>query len=130
MVNDKIADMLIRIKNAGAVGKESTTIPHSNLRLSVAQALLKRGYITSISKKGKKTKKVIEIGIAYKEGEPKVKGAERVSKLSRRVYYGFRDIRPVKNGFGLLMLSTPKGILSGEEARKENVGGEALFKIW
>ncbi len=130
MVNDKIADMLIRIKNAGAVGKESTIIPHSNLRLSVAQALLKRGYITSISKKGKKTKKVIEIGIAYKGDEPKIKGAERVSKLSRRVYYGFRDIRPVKNGFGLLMLSTPKGILSGEEARKENVGGEALFKIW
>jgi len=130
MVNDKIADMLIRIRNAGAAGKESTIIPHSNLRLSIAEALLKRGYVASISKKGKKTKKVIEIGIAYKGDEPKIKGAERVSKLSRRVYYGFRDIRPVKNGFGLLMLSTPKGILSGEEARKESVGGEALFKIW
>jgi len=130
MVNDKIADMLIRIKNAGSAGKESTVIPYSNLRLSIVEALLKRGYIASFSKKGKKTKKVIEIGIAYKDGEPKVKGAERVSKLSRRVYYGFRDIKPVKNGFGIIMLSTPKGILSGEDAKKENVGGEALFKIW
>jgi small subunit ribosomal protein S8 len=129
-MNDKIADMLIRIKNAGVAGKESTMIPHSNLRLSIAEALLKRGYITSVAKKGKKTKKTIEIGIAYKEGCPKVKEVERISKLSRRVYYGFRDIRPINNGFGLLMLSTPKGILSGEEAKKENVGGEALFKIW
>jgi len=130
MVNDKIADMLIRIKNAGDVGKDFTVVPYSNLMVSVAEALLKRGYIESISKKGKKTKKVIEIGIAYKQGIPKVKEIQRVSKLSRRVYYGFRDIRPVKNGFGVLMLSTPKGILSGEEAKKENVGGEALFKIW
>jgi len=129
-MNDKIADMLIRIKNAGDAGKESTIIPHSNLRLSVAEALLKHGYIVSVAKKGKKTKKALEIGIAYKEGKPKVGDVKRISKLSRRVYYGFRDIKPVKNGYGILMLSTPKGILSGDEARKENVGGEALFKIW
>ncbi len=130
-MNDKIADMLIRIKNAGIAGKESTLIPHSKLKISIADALLKRGYVASVSSKGKKTKKVIEVGIAYdKEGNPKVKEVKRISKLSCRVYYGYRDIRAIRNGYGTLMLSTPKGILTGDEARKENVGGEALFKIW
>lgn len=129
-MNDKVADMLIRIKNAGDAGKESTLIPHSKLRLSIAEALLKHGYIVSVSKKGKKTKKAIEVGIAYTDGKPRVSEVKRISKLSKRVYYGFRDIKPVKNGYGILILSTPKGILSGDEAKKENVGGEALFKIW
>ncbi len=130
-MNDKIADMLIRIKNAGTADKESTLIPHSKLKASIAEALLKNGYVKSVSNKGKKTKKVIEIGIAYdKEGTPKVKEVKRISKLSCRVYYGYRDIRSIRNGYGVLMLSTPKGILTGDEARKENVGGEALFKIW
>ena len=130
-MNDKIADMLIRIKNAGAADKESAVVPHSKLKASIADTLLKSGYVKSVSNKGKKTKKVIEIGIAYDEnGKPKVKEVKRISKLSCRVYYGYRDIKPVRNGYGALILSTPKGILTGEEARKENVGGEALFKIW
>ncbi len=130
-MNDKIADMLIRIKNAGTADKEFTLIPHSKLKASIANALLKNGYVTSVSNKRKKTKKVIEVGIAYdKKGKPKVKEIKRISKLSCRVYYGYRDIRSIRNGYGVLMLSTPKGILTGDEARKENVGGEALFKIW
>lgn len=129
-MNDKIADMLIRIKNAGNARKESVAVPYSNLRSEIAEALLKRGYVSSVARKGKKAKKTLEIGIAYAGGKPKVEGVERVSKLSCRVYCGFRDIKPVKNGYGALILSTPKGILSGDEARKEQVGGEALFKIW
>ena len=111
-------------------GKDFVSVPHSKLRLSIAQALLKNGYVVSVAEKGKKTKKTIEIGVAYKDGKPKMKEVKRISKLSRRIYYGYRDIRPIRNGFGVLMLSTPKGILTGDEARKENVGGEALFKIW
>ncbi len=130
-MNDKIADMLIRIKNAGVAGKESMVIPHSKLKISIAGVLLKKGYLSSVSSKGKKTKKVIEVGIAYdKEGKPKVKNMQRISRLSCRVYYGYRDIKQVRSGYGILILSTPKGILTGDEARKENVGGEALFKIW
>jgi small subunit ribosomal protein S8 len=129
MVNDKIADMLIQIKNAGKAGKKFVSVPHSIFLFSVAEALLRGGYIASVSQKGKKTKKIIEIEVAYKEGNPKIKDVKRISKLSRRVYYGFREIKPVKAGYGVLMLSTPKGILTGEEAKKENVGGEALFKI-
>jgi len=130
MVNDKISDTLIRIKNAGNAGKEYVAVPYSGLKLAIVEVLHKKGYVSSVNKKGKKTNKIIEIGIAYEGDKPKMQGVERVSRLSRRVYYGFRDIRSVRNGHGDLILSTPKGILSGEDAKKENVGGEVLFKIW
>lgn len=130
MVNDKISDVLIRIKNAGRVGKKSIVVPHSKMVLSIAEALLKSGFVSSVTKKGKKIKKTIEIELVYEKGKPKVTYTQRLSKLSQRVYFGYRDIKPVRNGYGLLVLSTPKGIMSGSEARKENVGGEVLFKIW
>lgn len=129
-MNDKIADMMIRIKNAGKAKLPSTVVPYSQLKLDIAQVLMKEGFIASIAKKGKKAKKYLEIGLAYNAGEPKVHDAQRVSKVSRRVYYGYRDIRKVRSGYGLLVLSTPKGIMSGETARKEHVGGEPLFKVW
>ena len=130
-MNDIIADMLIRIKNAGTAGKDVASVPYSKLKMSIAESLLKNGYVVSVSSKGKKTNKVIEIGIAYKDdGSPKIKDIKRVSKLSRRIYCGYRDIKPVRSGYGALILSTPKGILTGDDAIKENVGGEALFKIW
>ena len=130
-MNDPISDLIIRIKNTSMAGKDSASIPHSKLKLAVAEILKREGYIKSVSSKGKDTHKTIEIGILYDENHtPKVKGVSRVSKLSKRVYMGVKDIRPVKYGYGLLLLSTPKGILTDKEARKENVGGEALFKIW
>ncbi|HEY9582822.1 MAG TPA: 30S ribosomal protein S8 [Candidatus Paceibacterota bacterium] len=128
---DPIADMLIRIKNAGRARQESTVVPYSKLKFEIANVLLSEGYIKSFSVKGKKIRKHLEIEIAYSaDASPRVSGADRVSKLSRRVYAGFNDIRPVKQGLGLLMLSTPKGIMSGKEARKLKVGGEVLFSIW
>lgn len=129
-MTDKIADMLIRIKNAGTAGHDSVLIPYSDLKASIAQALLHAGYLSSVEKKGKKVKKELVLGVAYDKGKPKIKNIKRVSKLSCRVYYGYRDIHPVRHGYGALILSTPKGIMTGETARKEQVGGEALFKIW
>jgi len=73
---------------------------------------------------------MLEVGLVYVENTPKIKDIERVSKQSRRVYFGMKDIHTVKNNSGLLLLSTPKGILSGKQARKEQVGGEPLFRIW
>ena len=73
---------------------------------------------------------MLEVELIYADKKPRITEVERVSKQSRRVYFGIKDIHSVKNGSGLLVLSTPKGILSGKEARKEQVGGEALFKIW
>jgi len=129
---DPIANMLIQIKNAGNAGKESVSIPHSKVKLAIAQVLLREGYVASLNKKGKKDEKAraIDVGVMYKDGEPKMKGVQRVSKPSRRVYFGVKEVHPVRQGFGLLVLSTPKGILTGKEARKEKVGGEVLFKVW
>lgn len=127
---DPIADMIIAIKNAGEAGLKSAVVPYSNIKHEIGALLVKEGYLESVAKKGKKTPKSIELGILYKDKKPKISGVERISKVSRRVYIKSKDIRPVIQGYGLLVVSTPKGILTGKEARKGNIGGEAMFKIW
>lgn len=127
---DQISNMLISIKNGGMANKESVAFPYSKLKNAIALCLQKEGYITTVAKKTKKGMPMLEVGLVYVDKVPKVKDVERVSKQSRRVYLGMKDIHTVRNSSGLLVLSTPKGILSGKEARKEQVGGEALFKIW
>lgn len=130
MITDPISDMIIRIKNGSEAGKESVLLPYSKLKESIAVTLEKEGYLKSVSKKGKKVTKQLEVALAYDNGTPVVRGVERVSKLSKRVYMGAQDIKPFRSGFGSIILSTPKGILTEMSARKENVGGEVLFKIW
>lgn len=131
MVTDPIGDLIIRLKNAAAVGKETVSVPRSKLRLAVAEVLREKGYIKSIDKKGKKTGAMIEIELGYKKDNSSlIGGVERVSRPSRRVYIGAKEIFPVKYGKGALILSTPKGIMVGEEAKRFGVGGEVLFKIW
>lgn len=134
---DPIADLLVQIRNAGQAGKDSVTLPHSNIKMSILEVLKKEGYVLGATQKGKEGGvQKIEVGISYlpeekgKRRTPRIKGAERISKLSKRLYYGVGDIKPVRFGKGLLVLSTPQGIMSGKEAQKANVGGEALFKIW
>ena len=127
---DSIANMLIIMKNGGKAGKESVFLPYSKMKNAILECLQKEGYVNSVSKKVKKDQPVLEVGLVYTEEKPKITEVERISKQSRRVYFGMRDIHRVRNGSGLLVLSTPKGILSGKEARKEQVGGEALFRVW
>ena len=131
MVTDIIADLIIQIKNAGMVRKEKVEVPYSKKRNSVAQKLRITNYIENVEMHGHGTKKQIVITLAYnKNGKHKVQDMKRISKPGRRVYVGVQDIRPIKNNHGTLFLSTPKGILTGDEARKGHVGGEALFSIW
>ena len=130
MTHDPIADMIIRIKNAVDSKKESVVFPHSKLKVAILDVLEKEGFIKSATKKGKKVAKFIEVALVYNAGEPKINGVQRVSKTSKRIYYGAKDLRPVKNGMGVLIISTPKGIMTDKTARVEKVGGEALFKIW
>lgn len=131
MVNDPIADFITQIRNAGKVGKESVAVPFSQVKMNIAKALEREGYIGSVAKRGRKTKKFIEVGLMYKEGGvPKIKGSRRISKLSRRIYTGAKDTKRVKQGLGMAILSTPQGILTDAEARKKNVGGEILLEIW
>lgn len=129
-MKDTIADMIIRIKNAGMAEKPSVLISYSKMKFAITELLKREGYIKDYSKKGKKVTKFIEIGLLYEDGKPKIQGIERISKFSRRIYQKAKKLRPVRQGFGTLVLTTPKGILSDKEAKKENVGGEALFKIW
>ena len=134
MVNDPIADMLMRIRNAGAAGKVTTEVPYSSLALRIANVLLKEGFIASVERESKKAitkERMMTVGIKYDAPrDPRVKGLERVSKPSRRVYSGVAKLRSVHQGHGLVILSTPKGILTDTDARKEHVGGEVICKVW
>jgi len=118
------------MKNASLVGKTSVLIPYSKLKNEIALCLQKEGYVSDVSKKVKKGVPLLELSLVYVDKTPRINEVERVSKQSRRVYFGLKDIHQVRSGSGLLVLSTPKGILSGREARREHVGGEVLFKIW
>lgn len=126
---DTLANMLNGIKTAGAVSKASIVIPHSKLKVAVLDVLKKEGYIKTYSiVEGFPPS--IEVVLEYKGKAPRITGVARVSKPSKRVYTGTKDIASVKYGHGTSVLSTPKGIMTGKEARKEQVGGELLFTIW
>jgi small subunit ribosomal protein S8 len=128
MVTDPVSDLIIRVKNAGRVRKESVVLPYSKLKNAIAQVLVAEGYLKSASKNKAGTN--LEVVLNYHNGESKIKEVQRISKSSRRVYQGFEDIHPMKGGFGKTIFSTPKGILTDRQAIKEKVGGEVLFKIW
>ena len=118
------------MKNGSLAGKDSVTFPYSKMKNAIGECLKKAGYISEISKKVKKGQPLLEVGLVYVDKKPKITEVERISKQSRRVYFGMKDIHSVRSGSGLLVLSTPKGILSGKDARIQQVGGEALFRIW
>lgn len=118
------------IKNASLREHEFITVPYSKIKESIAECLAREGFLKSVSKKTKKGFPTLELGLVYVDGAPKVTGVERVSKSSRRVYKGVKEIKPTRSGFGLTVLTTPKGILTDKQARKEMVGGEVLFKLW
>lgn len=129
-MTDSIGDMIVRIKNAARTHKEQVVFQHSKFVAAVVNVLERAGYLEALPKKSKKTAKQIEAKLVYVGGNPRFNGAERLSKSSKRIYKGISEVATVKSGYGSLILSTPKGILTDKEARKENVGGEALFKIW
>lgn len=127
---DSISNMIIIMKNGSLAGLESVSFPYSKMKNAIGECLKKAGYVSEVSKKVKKGQPVLEVKLIYTDKKPKITEVERISKQSRRVYFSMKDIHSVRNGSGLLVLSTPKGILSGKEARKEQVGGEALFRVW
>ncbi len=130
MVINKIAQLVINLKNANKAGKPSISMIHSNFNESILETLKKLGYIAGYSVKGKVPSKTIEVELAYEGGKPKITGVQQISQHSRRMYTGYKEVKPIRNGFGSLILSTPAGIMSDYEARKAKVGGESLFKIW
>lgn len=131
MVNDPVADLITRLKNAGMVGHKTVSLPYSKMKESIALTLKKSGYVSDVSHEGNGVQKQLVVALAYdKEGKSRIRGAKRISKPGRRLYAGVKDIHPVKYGKGIMVLSTPRGILVDAEARKVRVGGETLFTMW
>lgn len=129
MVTDRVGDFIIRLKNAGAIGKPVVVVPASKHVEEIAHKLKALGFIADV--KSSKEPHHFEVALAYDErGNHKIHGVKRVSKPGRRLYAPAHEAHTVKNGSGSRLLSTPKGILSDVEARKQHVGGENLFEIW
>lgn len=131
MVNDPVADLITRLRNAGAVGHAQVVLPYSKMKEAIALTLKKSGFVGAVSHDGSGVAKTLTVELLYeKDGKPRIKGAKRVSKPGRRLYAGVKDIHPVKYGRGVMVLSTPRGILADSEARKVRTGGETLFMMW
>jgi small subunit ribosomal protein S8 len=129
MVSDRVGDFIIRLKNAGAINKQTVSVPFSKHVEEIAHKLKGLGYVKEVSK-GKGPYE-FEVSLAYDErGRHKIHGVKRVSKPGRRLYTPSAEAHSVKNGMGARLISTPKGVLTDAEARKVRVGGENLFEIW
>ncbi len=128
---DPIADMFTSIRNGYTSGKESAIVPYSKMKMEILKLLVKENYIKNATKRGKKIKKSIEISLLYDDrGKPGVFKIKRLSKPSRRVYISYKDIFAVGKGHGKVILSTPKGIMTGDDARGKKIGGELIGEIW
>jgi len=125
-MTDPIADMLVRIRNAAAVGKPAVSMPSSNIKVAIAKVLEDEGYIASsrVTKDG--VKSVLEIALKYYEGKPVIERLQRVSRSSLRQYRGKDELPKVLGGLGVAIISTSKGIMTDSQARQQGVGGEVL----
>ncbi len=131
-INDPVSDMLTRIRNANAVGHPDVVMPASTLKVAIADALKREGFITDYKKVDVPDGfPILKIYLKYGPHREKViRRIERISKSSRRIYQGTGELKPVLNGLGVSIISTNKGVLSDREARKLNVGGEVICRIW
>lgn len=134
--SDPIADMLTRIRNAVIAGHSTVAMPSSNLKVAIAKILKEEGYISSLEVVDGDAPGhiVLRIRLKYvgerRERKPVITGLERISRPGRRVYTGRREIPWVLSGMGIAILSTPKGVMTGQRARQLGVGGEILCKVW
>ncbi|MDK3018681.1 30S ribosomal protein S8 [Pseudodonghicola flavimaris] len=130
-MNDPIGDMLTRIRNSQMRGKSTVLTPASKLRAWVLDVLADEGYIRGYEAvTGENGHPALEISLKYFEGEPVIRELKRVSKPGRRVYMGVKDIPQVRQGLGVSIVSTPKGVMSDANARSANVGGEVLCTVF
>lgn len=129
-MTDPLGDMLTRIRNGQQARKDSVMSPKSKLRGAVLEVLQREGYIRGFSDEELGKHPGIRIELKYFEGEPAIKHVARVSKPGRRVYSGSQELPRVRNGLGITIVSTPKGVLSDAEAREQNVGGEVLAEVF
>jgi len=131
MMTDPISDMLTRIRNAGIARQNQTECPFSKQKLAIAKVLEEAGFIDDVRAESRGGRPVLVMAIRYDDqAEPLIDGIRRVSKPGRRVYVGAREIWKVRNGLGISVISTSKGILSDEGAREASIGGEVVCEVW
>jgi small subunit ribosomal protein S8 len=123
-------DLLTKIKNAQRAKHESVQVPFSKFDFAVAKILEEGGYVGEAAKRTAGKRQVIDVKLKYRPTGPAITDFKLVSKPSRRFYAGYRELKPVKQNYGMAVLSTPAGIMSNRKARKEKQGGEYLFEIW
>ncbi|MCJ8190548.1 30S ribosomal protein S8 [Sphingomicrobium aestuariivivum] len=129
-MTDPLGDMLTRIRNGQQARKDSILSPASKLRARVLDVLQREGFIRGYSEEELAGKAGLRIELKYFEGQPAIKHLARVSKPGRRVYSGSQELPRVRNGLGITIVSTPRGVLSDAEARENNVGGEVLAEVF
>jgi small subunit ribosomal protein S8 len=136
MNSDPIADMLTRIRNAVMVGSPTVAMPNSKIKSAIAKIMKEEGYVAGYEVVDGKTpaQKILRVRLKYigerRERHPVITGLERISSPGRRVYAGKQDIPWVLSGMGIAILSTPKGVMTGQRARQLGVGGEVICKVW
>lgn len=129
-LTDPLGDLLTRIRNGQRAKKDTVLSPASKLRARVLEVLQREGYIRGFSEDGTGVHPQLRIELKYFEGEPAIKHVARVSKPGRRVYSGSKELPVIRNGLGITIVSTPRGVLSDAEARAQNVGGEVLAEVF
>lgn len=129
-MNDLLSDFITRIRNAQTARLKETNAPFSNLLANVAEVLKQEGYIEDWAKEGESEKPTIRVALKYHHGTPVIQNIKRVSKPGRRSTSAIGDLPMVKNGLGIYILSTSKGVLSDHNARQHNVGGEVLCEVF
>ena len=130
-MTDPITDMFNRIRNAQAVLHPTVDLPYSKLKYKIAKIFEEKRFITSIETKKRKDYKIIRIVLKYdKENKPVIAGLKKVSKPGQRIYEKCQKIKKAKKGYGIIIISTSKGLMTGEEAEKQKLGGEILGQIW
>jgi len=129
-MTDPITDLLNQIKNAEAVAKPEVLIPLSKIKNEIANILFKEGFIGEVKKATKGKIKSLKITLRYNNEVPALEGFKRVSKPGQRIYEGFADLRKVRGGFGISIISTSKGLMTNKEARYKKLGGEVICKVW
>lgn len=127
---DPITDMLNQIKNAEAVAKKEVLIPFSSIKSEIAGILVESGFIADAKKAAKGKKKMLKIVLKYDNGIPGVENFKRISKPGQRIYSKNSDIKKVRGGFGMSIISTPKGLMTNKDAKKNKMGGEVMLEVW
>ena len=131
MVTDPIGDLLIRLKNGLQRRHDTITVPASKLKRAVLQILQNEGYVQTVEDAVHEGHPALKVQLRYVgEGQPMITGLERISKPGRRVYVGSKEIKRLRNGIGMSILSTSKGIMTDQESRRNKLGGEILCSVW